>query len=73
MTFASIQSDINLVLTVFACFLGLAVGVVMLLARLACRKVRDDFRKEGGVQGWARKSAPKLAGKLLKRAILKKW
>ena len=70
---ASIQSDINLVLTVFVCFFGFAIWMAFLILRLLCRKIGNDFRKEGGVEGWARKSAPKAAGKVLKRLILKKW
>jgi hypothetical protein len=70
---ASIQSDIGMVLTVFGCFFGFAVGMAFLALRLICRKVRNDFRKEGGVQGWARKSAPKAAGLMLKRVIFRKW
>ena len=70
---ASIQSDINLVLIVFACFFGLAIGVAFLVLRLLCRKVKDDYRKEGGAKGWASKSAPKAAGLMLKRLVFKKW
>lgn len=73
MIIASIQSDFGLALTVFCCFFGLVIGVAMLVLRLICRKIGNDFRKEGGLQGWAKKSAPKMAGKLLRRVILKKW
>jgi len=73
MMIASIQSDINLVLMLFACFIGLAIGMVMLAAQVACRKIKDDFRQEGGMKGWAKKSAPKAAGKVLRRIVLGMW
>ena len=73
MILASIQSDINLVLTIFACFFGLVVGLAMLALRLVCRKVRDDWREQGGAEGMARKAATKGTAMLLKRLIFKKW
>jgi hypothetical protein len=73
MTFASIQSDINTALAIFACFFGLVMGVAVLVLRLVCRKVRDDYRKQGGAEGMARKVATKGTALLLKRLILKKW
>jgi hypothetical protein len=73
MSIASIQSDINTALAIFACFFGLVMGLAMLALRLICRNIRDGYRKDGGAEGMAKKVATKGIALLLKRLIFKKW
>lgn len=73
MILADIMSDINMVLTVFCVFFGLVIGLAILALRFVGRSMRDDWRKQGGAKGWARKSAPKAAGKLLRWLIFRRW
>lgn len=73
MIYASIQSDLNLVLGLFAGCIGLVFGVVMVIGLATSRHMKNDYDQKGRAKGLAKKAGTTMLTALLKRLFIGRW